>query len=148
VKCLSLLVIAGTLGAAELPIRPDDQLTPGAIATLDVEKVCQAGYSHTVRKTSAALKSRVFNVYGLVDQPGPDFEIDHRIPLSLGGADVQKNLWPESYGTQPWNAYVKDRLEKYVWRRVCIQKTMTLLEGQRLFQTDWIKTYQDYLGNP
>jgi hypothetical protein len=144
-----LLLVAGHVLAQQaprpIPIRPDNKLTPGAIATLDVEKVCQVGYSKTVRKTSAALKAKVFALYGLVNSPGLDFEVDHRDPLSLGGADILKNVWPQSYRTQPWNAYRKDVLEHYVWRRVCVQKTMTLLEGQRIFQGDWIAAYNQYI---
>jgi len=32
------------------------------------------------------------------------------IPLSLGGSNRQKNLWPQSGITEPWNSHVKDRL--------------------------------------
>jgi hypothetical protein len=146
---LLLLMAAGHIWAQQaprpLPIRPDKKLTPGAIATLDVEKVCHVGYSKTVRKTSEAMKARVYARYGIVNEKGADFEIDHRVALSIGGADVEKNEWPQSYLTQPWNAYRKDVLEHYIWRRVCIQKTMTLLEGQRIFQGDWIDAYHQYI---
>jgi hypothetical protein len=147
-KRFLLFLSLASAGAQSLPIRPDAKLTPGAIATLNTGKVCTRGYSDTVRRTSAAMKARVFKAYGLTNTPGPDFEVDHRVPLSLGGADVERNLWPQSYFTTPWNAHVKDKLEYYIWRRVCIQKTMTLLEGQRLFEGDWIRAYTDYLGKP
>jgi hypothetical protein len=38
-------------------------------------------------------------------------EIDHLISRELGGADEVANLWPQSYGGQPWNAVLKDKLE-------------------------------------
>lgn len=147
-NCAFLLLAALALYAVEPPVVPDNRLTPGAIATLNTEKVCQPHYSDTVRKTTPAMKARVFKRYGLTNEPGSDFEVDHRIPLSLGGADLEKNLWPQSYSTATWNAYVKDTLEHYVWRRVCSQKTMTLLEGQRLFEGDWTHAYRQYLGTP
>jgi hypothetical protein len=145
--CAGLFAFA-VMRAADLPVVPNDKLTPGSIATLDTAKVCRPGYSSTVRKTTAAMKARVFKRYGLTNGPGPDFEVDHRIPLSIAGADNEKNTWPQSYWTSPWNAHVKDRLEFYIWRRVCVQKTMTLLEGQRLFQGDWTRAYREYLGQP
>lgn len=148
ISLVGFLFLAGCAKPQPIPIRPDPGITPGAIATLDTSKVCQSGYSKTVRHTSAALKLRVYRAYGLASQPRADFEVDHLIPLSLGGADAERNLWPESYTTKPWNAHVKDRLEVYIHNRVCVRHTMTLLEGQRLFQQDWTKAYTDYLGKP
>lgn len=148
VLLLGALLALSSRGTGQPPIVPDNRLTPGAIATIDTAKVCQVGYSATVRKTSAAMKARVYRLYGLPNAPGPDYEVDHRIPLSIGGADVERNLWPESYHTAPWNAHVKDRLENYVHTRVCVQRTMTLIEGQRLFQGDWTQAYREYLGRP
>jgi hypothetical protein len=131
--------------AESLPIRPNPIFTPGAIASIDTAKVCTVGYSKKNRKTSAALKARVYRAYAITDHPGLDFEVDHLIPLSLGGADVQRNLWPQSYLTPTWNAHTKDRLENYLHRRVCVQHSMTLIEAQRLFQRDWISAYNEYL---
>jgi hypothetical protein len=146
---LLLCILFGLICHAQsLPLRPNLQLTPGAIGSLDRAKVCQVGYSATVRKTSDTLKARVYRAYGLVNQAGLDFEIDHLVPLSLGGADTQKNLWPQSYLTMPWNAHVKDRLELYLHDQVCTKRTLTLLQAQRLFQNDWIKAYQVFLGQP
>jgi hypothetical protein len=144
----ALMAFAVLARAADWPLLPDDKLTPGVIATLDTDKVCRPGYSDTVRKTTAAQKAQAFKLYGLTNKPGPDFEVDHRIPLSIGGADAAKNRWPQSYLTSPWNAHIKDRLEFYVHQRVCVKKTMTLLEGQRLFQGNWIAAYREYLGKP
>jgi hypothetical protein len=44
-------------------------------------------------------------------EPPCPCEMDHLIPLSLGGSNRQKNLWPQSEITEPWNAHVKDKLE-------------------------------------
>jgi hypothetical protein len=33
--------------------------------------------------------------YGLPTGPHNDYEVDHLIPLCLGGADDDKNLWAE-----------------------------------------------------
>ena len=66
------------------------------------------------------------------------YEIDHLISRELGGADAIKNLWPESYYSQPWNAHRKDQLEKQI----------TLEEARREIVNDWRKAYRKYFGTP
>jgi len=100
------------------PIRPDPRLTPGAVLTTDTTIVCQHGYSASVRHTSGRMKAAIYREYGVVHGSG-HYEIDHLIPLSIGGADVAANLWPQSHDTQPWNADVKDRLELRLLHLVC-----------------------------
>ncbi len=52
------LLIASPAVAANLPIRPDATLTPGAVLSTDATAVCQPGYSKSVRHTSGKLKVR------------------------------------------------------------------------------------------
>ena len=57
------------------------------------------------------------------------FELDHFIPLELGGHPTDKqNLWP-----QPWEgscgAHAKDAMENDLHRKVCA-KRMTLSDAQ------------------
>ena len=76
------------------------------------------------------MKDQVFALYGyagyddarcVADAHGKTCEIDHLISSELGGADDVQNLWPEAYGTSPWNAHLKDKLEKrcVTARRTC-----------------------------
>lgn len=95
------------------PILPDGRMTPGvALTNVTVEQICHAGYAKSVRNVSEATKRAVFIEYfGKVpNQPG-NYEIDHLISLELGGSNHIRNLWPQSYTTEPWNSHVKDRLE-------------------------------------
>jgi hypothetical protein len=108
--------------------------------------ICQLGYTKTVRHTSGKLKALIYREYGL-NRSGGNYEIDHLIPLELGGADVRENLWPESWDTQPWNAHVKDRLERYLHQGVCFDP-MPLQQAQREIAKDWIAAYQKYIGKP
>ncbi len=75
---------------------PDPHLTPGAVSTVDVAQICSPGFAKAVRHTSRALKLAVYAAYRIAPDSGR-YEIDHLIPLELGGADVAANLWPESY---------------------------------------------------
>ena len=49
-------------------------------------------------------------------------EIDHLISRELGGADEINNLWPQAYGTSPWNAVLKDTLENRLHKELCAGK--------------------------
>lgn len=145
VASLALLLSAATAFADD-PIRPDPQLTPGESMTTDPGLVCRPGYTKTVRHTSGALKRKVYRKYG-IDRRGGHYEIDHLVPLELGGADVERNLWPQSYDTQPWNARIKDALENYLHAEVCAGR-MPIEEAQNKIATDWIAAYEQLLGGP
>lgn len=74
---------------AEDLVRPDPRLTPGAVATSDANLICH-GYAKAARHTSGKLKAVVYREYGITKEQRRHghYEIDHLIPLGLGGADV------------------------------------------------------------
>lgn len=137
-----LLLLASHPALAGDPILPDPKLTPGAVLTTDVKAICTKGYSKTVRHTSGKLKAKIYREYGLSRKTG-HYEIDHLIPLSIGGADEAANLWPESYDTQPWNASVKDRLELKLHRMVCGGR-LHVREAQEAIARNWIDAYRRF----
>jgi hypothetical protein len=109
--------------------------------------VCVRGYTKTVRPTSGytnALKAKQMRTLGL---PGPmsQYEEDHLIPLSIGGAPRDpQNLWPEPrYGV--WSASVKDQLETKLYHMVC-HGGFPLARAQQAFATNWIAAYQRYIA--
>lgn len=142
---LAILLLLGSPAFAADPIKPDPRLTPGAVATTDADIVCHPGYARSARHTSGKLKSFVYREYG-VDRRSGHYEIDHLIPLSLGGADTAANLWPESWDTRPWNAARKDELELYLHGAVCAGR-MPLDQAQREIAEDWIAAYRQHIGD-
>ena len=129
---------------ADDPISPDPQLTPGAVLTTDTSKICQPGYSRSVRHTSGQLKRQVYAEYGIDANTG-NYEIDHLIPLGIGGDDTRENLWPESRDTKPWNADVKDRLENYLHVEICAGR-INIADAQNAIAADWIAAYRKYMS--
>ncbi len=127
--------------------RPDPAKTPGIIAEdgHDWNNVCGLvhglSYSKRHRQTPTGLKAMIRKR----DHCDPqNSEVDHRIPLSIGGADVVYNLFCEP-GPAPgvvWSYEDKDRLERLAWERVCRRRDLPLSWAQAWFQApDWTVLY-------
>ena len=102
------------------------------------------------------MKQQVFEAYGLSgnddarcvpDARGRRCEIDHLISRELGGADEVKNLWPQTYGTSPWNAALKDKLENRLHVELCAGR-ISLDTARAMLVNDWRKAYEKYYGKP
>ena len=124
---------------------PNPRLTPGAVLTVDVTKICEPGFAKTLRHTSRAIKLAVYAAYHIAPDSGR-YEIDHLIPLGLGGADIAANLWPQSYDIERGDAHDKDRLENFLRREVCAGK-IPLRAAQAEIAKDWRAAYRKYFGN-
>lgn len=143
---ISAFAIVGAFARhSELPILPDSRLTPGAVLNVTVADICAPGYAPKARNVPTELKRRVYAEYGMQSHTARRFEIDHLVPLELGGSNAITNLWPQSYLTQPWNAHVKDRVEARLHELVCTGQ-LALPDAQRAIATNWIAAYQRYVG--
>jgi hypothetical protein len=126
---------------------PDSTLTPGDTLPGAMKHICTSGYTATIRNVPEALKKQVYARYGIIHHKRGEYEIDHLIPLELGGSNSPENLWPQSYLTKPWNAHKKDRLENRLRRLVCTKK-ITLQEAQYAIAHNWIVAYKKYIQEP
>ena len=131
--------------AAAAPIMPNRQLTPGDVLDVSLADLQVRGYSKTVRNVPIAVKRQVYASYGITHWVTGEYEVDHLIPLSIGGSNSTRNLWPESYLTEPWNARTKDRLEYRLLVLVRAGK-LDLHTAQQAIATDWIAAYKQYVG--
>jgi hypothetical protein len=75
---------------------PDRSCSPGKVATTDVARICTPGYTQQVRNVSEATKNAVFREYGIRRHSAGRYEVDHIIPLELGGSNSIRNLFPEA----------------------------------------------------
>jgi hypothetical protein len=107
--------------------------------------VCILGYAKKVRAVPAWLKRQAYAEYGITEYKTGDYEVNHLIPLSLGGSNSIRNLWPQSTKTSPWNSYVKDALERKLHKLVCAGQ-LDLKTAQCEIASDWIQAYQKYIG--
>jgi hypothetical protein len=123
--------------------RADTRCTPGArnpqVTQLNIAStICKSGWTATIRPPVSytdKLKAQDMPRYGETG-PASDYELDHLIPLEIGGNPTDPaNLWPE-----PWNgargAHVKDPEETSLKRAVCGGR-LKLADAQAQILRDW-----------
>jgi hypothetical protein len=139
--------LAGPCHTADHGRLPDPRCTPGAVdpAVMQADigsTICVAGYTATVRppesQTEAFKFGHAYPDYGIA--PGAESELDHLVPLELGGANDAANLWPEA-GSLPNS---KDAVERALNRAVC-DGQVTLARAQLAIARDW-ETAESRLG--
>lgn len=126
---------------------PDPVCTPGAASAAVRQDnihstICMTGYTASVRAPeaeTARVKTTAMRSY---NQPVPGrttTELDHQVPLELGGSNDVKNLWPEPSDI-PNGGYrnTKDSVERSLHSAVCAtHPRITLVQAQNAINDDW-----------
>lgn len=120
---------------------PDPACTPGAVMTTDLDVICDES-TRDRRHVDASVHKAAFTEYGFTFPPHAPgaFEVDHLIPLELGGDNAITNLWPQPADPRP-GFHEKDHVEDYLHREVC-SGAMPLDEAQRIIATDWLAVWR------
>jgi len=133
---------------------PDPACTPGVVSTAVTQAnlattICRSGYTSTVRPPESdteAFKKKIMAAYR---EPGSlgDYELDHLVPLEVGGSNDAGNLWPE-HNDHPSGGAInsKDLVENALNKAVCAGK-VTLAAAQAAIAADWT-TALSRLGLP
>lgn len=138
-------VITAALGE----VLPDPTCTPGAVDPAVTQAninstVCSSGYTTAVRPPASvtdAFKVTVVAAYG--EQDSSTTELDHLVPLELGGASTASNLWPEPNRTGATGVdNPKDSVEDAANHAVC-DGQMTLAAAQRAIASNWVALGQE-----
>jgi hypothetical protein len=122
--------------------RPDLQVTPGVARPMTVLTLCATRWGLDRRHVTDGMKKRVATAYGVRWANRRAYEFDHEIPRELGGADDERNLWPQPLA----EARLKDRLENKLHAAVC-SGALSLETAQREIRDDWVAAYRKYLGD-
>ena len=125
-------------------------MTPGAVdPSVTLADIC-TGTTKSRRHVSKATRAKVMRDYNMPAVTTEDIELDHLIPLAIGGANTAANLWPQpgpDYGR-------KDRLEVELQRRACAayrtllpaEAAAVLAQEQREIAEDWVTAERRYLA--
>lgn len=80
--------------------------------------VCVVGWSGSVRHVTPAVRRAAFTRAGIVRADWAKFELDHLVPLSLGGSNSLANLRPVPLAI----AQQQDGLERGLHSSVCAHR--------------------------
>jgi hypothetical protein len=123
---------------------PDTKCTPGAVMTTDLYIICYTSTKDR-RNVSSATSNQVYNEYNIikpVNNTGKNqkYEVDHLIPLELGGSNDIANLFPEAASPTP-GFREKDKVENYLHEQVC-SGAISIQEAQYGIAINWLKYYK------
>lgn len=139
---------AKVLNAAAGLVLPDPGCTPGAVDPAVTQAnigstICKKGWTATVRAPedqTQAFKKVSLAAYG--QSYSRLTELDHFIPLELGGSNTVSNLWPElNDATATSVNNPKDGVEDSLNRAVC-RHQVTLHAAQSAMATNWTTAKQ------
>ena len=124
---------------------PNHSLTPGeSFPGVTTQQVCVSGYAGRARNVLPEQYVQVYASYGIhYPEPAGTYELDHLVPLELGGDNSNRNLWPEPALPVP-GFHEKDQVENYLHDAVCGGR-MALAGAQAGISSDWVSLYRLYL---
>lgn len=136
-KSLALLLLIGEMDNAYAQSgRVDPRLNPQVTQETMETTICAPGWSRRVRPPTGytrQVKLELIRAFELSVEQTADFELDHRIPISLGGAPYDR----ANLELQPWiEAGDKDRKEVCLARAVCAGRLSLDAARDRIWR-DW-----------
>jgi hypothetical protein len=151
---LAFVVFSAAANAGDLP---DLNLTPGVtdpeVTESNIkESICKVSHfsweeGHMPPPSFLdGIKKDQLKLYGYTDSEVKHYQMDHLIPLSLGGHPTDlKNIWPQVLITK-WSARRKDYVEEILHEKVC-KGEVKLKDAQEQIRTNWIDAYKKYIGD-
>lgn len=137
---------------------PDPACTPGSVGSTDANMVCVPRFSVQRRPptyNTDPVKTAAMLAYRIPIADRKRVELDHLVPLELGGSNDASNLWPQISDLSLVDEYnSKDQVENRVKlavcrdqvpRAMCRDRGACLTLAQEAFARDWTAA-EKFLG--
>jgi hypothetical protein len=124
---------------------PNRAISPGLASDATAAEICVSGYASKARDVSTSTKDQVYAEYGITSHAPGEYEVDHIIPLEIGGSNDIRNLYPEPAEPRP-GFHEKDLLENKLHDLVCGGE-LDLATAQQVIAVDWYAAYLKYVLN-
>jgi hypothetical protein len=129
---------------------PAEALNPDVSQATVQKTICVSGFTASIRPSTSytnGVKLKLLREQGRPSSAAPEFELDHRVPLALGGsprslANLQLQPWEGDDGAKK-----KDRLERRLQTLVCSGK-VGLDEARRAMYFNWQAALPKYVPGP
>lgn len=151
-KSLLVAALVCASGFATAGDLPNPKMTPGAlnpdITQANIHQtVCVKGFTKTIRPPAYytnKLKKQQIRAYGYQDTNPRDYQEDHLVALSIGGAPWdERNLWPQPRKSE-WGADKKDQLEFVLFKMLCANE-ISLQDARYAMAKDWINAWKRFV---
>lgn len=111
--------------------------------------ICTPGYTASIRPSTSftnGIKVKLLREAGLPAEAAPSYELDHHVPLSVGGHPRNlRNLALQKWGGED-GAKRKDRLERRLQAMVC-SRQLSLTDAQWAIYSDWPAAYKRFVSD-
>lgn len=121
-----LFLLIATNEAYPYPMTPDISMTTGALCSVIDNDFDEYRYEEKIpycfRNVSSRLKKYIYEQYEIPLEERNQYTIDHLIPLSIGGSNNIKNLWPEHKAVKAMRSNLEEHLYFKVKEGKMLQK--------------------------
>lgn len=134
--------LIAALPAVTFAQRPNNITTPGAKSKANEAQVCAADFEAKAKPVAGWQRAEALSRYGKRAND-ESIEVDHLIPVAIGGTNDPDNLWPIP-DNKEYGVAAKRELDVKLRELVC-NKTLPLKTAQDAVRKDWVKAYDEYV---